>query len=84
MNIARNEIVSHTLLGIEGYAFLLQAMNRCMDQKNSLCINNKLRSTKKFEGIMGYISIDYTGKAHRALVINNIKDEKMNFMVTVY
>lgn len=84
MNIARNEIVSHTLLGVEGYAFLLQAMNRCMDQKSSLCINNKLRSTKKFEGIMGYISIDYTGKAHRALVINNIKDEKMNFMVTVY
>jgi len=84
INIAKNQLVTHTLLGIEAYAFLLQAMNRCNDLKNNVCINNKIRSTRKFEGIMGYISIDHMGKAHRSLVINNIKAGKMNFIVKVY
>ena len=33
---------------------------------------------------MGFISIDRKGKAHRPLIINEIRDGKLNFVVKVY
>ena len=84
LNISWQVLNTHSLLGMEGYAFLANAMNRCDDPGNRRCINARIRSTTKFEGIMGFISIDAKGKAHRPLVINNIYDGKMNFMVKVY
>jgi len=48
------------------------------------CINNMIRSTLDFEGIMGKISIGPNGKAARPLFINAIYGGKMKYIVKVY
>ncbi len=73
-----------TALGIEGYALLLNAMNRCKTPDNRACINQMLRNTINFTGVMGKISIKSNGKALRPLVVNAIKDGRLEFIVKVY
>jgi branched-chain amino acid transport system substrate-binding protein len=71
-------------LGIEAYAVLLDAMDRCSDPADQQCINRQIRSTTDFIGIMGKISIGPDGKAQRPLVINSIKNGQSKFIVKVY
>ena len=75
---------TNTMIGMEGYGILLHAMNRCDPPITNECINKKLRSTKQFEGIMGFVSMDSNGKAHRPLVVNSIEDGELKFIVKVY
>ena len=75
---------TYTALGTEGYALLLNAMNRCKAPGNRACINRMIRNTINFTGIMGKISIKSNGKALRPLVVNAIKDGQMEFIVKVY
>ena len=75
---------SYTALGVETFAILLAAMNRCNDPTDKACINRQVRSTTHFEGLLGKISIDASGKAHRPLVINAIKGQKLKHIVKVY
>lgn len=84
LGFTKQDIVTHSLLGMEGYALLASAMNQCEDSSNRDCINSRIRWTVRFEGIMGYITIDGDGKAHRPLIINELKDGKMNFKIKVY
>ena len=78
------DVNTHSVIAMEAYGVLINAMNRCDPPVTPKCINRKLRSTKNFEGVMGVISIDSTGKAHRPLIINSIEDKKLNFIVKVY
>lgn len=78
------DVNTNTMIGMEGYGILLDAMNRCDPPITNECINKKLRSTKQFEGIMGFVSMDSNGKAHRPLVINSIEDGELKFIVKVY
>lgn len=71
-------------LGVEGYALLLDAINRCKDPTDRECINQQIRSTKNFSGIMGNITIGSDGKAQRALCINSIQNGLSEFIVKVY
>ena len=75
---------SYTVLGLEGYALLADAMNRCSDPGDRACINTRIRSTPDFTGVMGKISIGSDGKATRALFINAIHGGKMKYIVKVY
>jgi len=75
---------SYGALGVEGFAILLHAMNRCHDPADRECVNRQIRSTTDFEGLIGRISIDSDGKAHRPLVINAIKNNKLEYIVKVY
>lgn len=59
-------------------------MNRCVDPADRACINRQIRSTTDFEGLMGKISIDSTGKAHRPVIINAIKKSRLEYIVKVY
>ena len=78
------KLTSYTVLSAEGFAILLDAMNRCDGAADRECINRQIRSTSNFEGFLGYISIDSDGKANRPLVINEIKDGKLKYIVKVY
>jgi branched-chain amino acid transport system substrate-binding protein len=71
-------------LGVEGYAILLNAMNRCSDPADRECINNQIRSTTNFTGIIGNITIGPNGKAQRPLIINSIQGGRSKFIVKVY
>jgi branched-chain amino acid transport system substrate-binding protein len=75
---------AYTVLGVEGYAILLNAMNRCNDPADRECINRQIRSTINFTGIIGSISIGPNGKAQRPLCINSIHGGRSKFIVKVY
>lgn len=75
---------THVALGAEGYALLLDAMNRCSNPADRECINNKIRSTSNFEGIVGNITIGSNGKAQRPLCINSLQNGRSKFVFKVY
>jgi len=80
----KGRMTGYAALGIEGYVFLLSAMNRCNDPADRDCINGNIRSTSNFTGVMGKISVDSKGKANRPLLVNAIQDGRANFIVKVY
>lgn len=71
-------------LGVEGYALLLDAMNRCHDPTDRECISGQIRSTVNFQGIAGNITIRPDGKAERPLYINSIQNGLLKYIVKVY
>lgn len=73
-----------TILGAEGYALAVNAMNHCSQPTNRQCINNRLRLTKNFEGFMTRLSIDDTGKTERPIFISKIEDGMLLPLVKVY
>ncbi len=75
---------SFTAVGAEGYAILLKSMNRCTRPDDRQCVNSMVHSIDSFEGIIGRISIFADGKAERSLIVNRIKNGRMQFMVKVY
>jgi branched-chain amino acid transport system substrate-binding protein len=75
---------SYAALGAEGYAILLDAINRCSDPADRDCINRQIRSTTNFTGIIGNITIGSNGKAKRPLCINSIKRGRSKFIFKVY
>ena len=75
---------SYAAMGIEGFAVLLDAANRCDDATDKACINQMIRTTTGFEGLLGNISIDRHGKAHRPVVVNAINNGRLENIVKVY
>ena len=73
-----------TGLGVESYALLVHAMNRCVESIDRDCINRALRSTRDFEGTMSRISIDESGRARRPVYVNTIRDGYLESVVKVY
>ncbi len=83
-SLYRGEPTSYAVLGVEGYALLVDAMNRCGGRPGRLCINRALRSTHDFTGVLGKIAIGPDGKAGRPLYINAIHNGHMRYVVKVY
>jgi len=75
---------SFTAVGAEGYAIILQSMNRCTRPGDRQCINSMIHNIDSFEGLMGRISIHADGKAERPLIVNRIRNGRTQFMVKVY
>lgn len=75
---------AYAALGVEGYAILLNAMNRCSDPADRECVNTQIRSTDNFTGIVGRISIGPNGKTQRPLTINAIQNRRSKFIFKVY
>ncbi len=77
------DIPGFTTLGADAYFLLLDAINRCENPNDSICINEKIKETKNFEGVSGYINIDKKGNAVRSLVIKEVKGGKFVYKDTV-
>ena len=75
---------TYTAAGVEGFAVLLRAMNRCSNPGDRACINTMIHDTRNFEGLMGTISIHEDGKALRPLIVNDIRNGRLKFVVKVY
>ncbi len=73
-----------TGLGVEGYAILVHAMNRCAAPTDRECVNSEIRETRNFTGTMANISIGTDGKASRPVYVNTIKDGSLHSVVKVY
>lgn len=77
------DIPGFTTLGADAYFLLVDAMNRCENPADSICINEKIKQTSNFEGVSGYINIDSKGNAIRSLVVKEIKDGKFAYKDTI-
>ena len=75
---------AHVALGVEGYALLLDAMNRCNNPADRECINKKIRTTTNFKGVIGNITIGSNGKAQRPLCINSLQNGRSKFIFKVH
>lgn len=73
-----------TGLGVEGYAILVHAMNRCASASDRQCVNREIRATKDFIGTMAKISIGADGRASRPVYINTIENGYLKSVVKVY
>lgn len=73
------DIAGFTALGADAYLVMIDAMNRCEDPTDKVCVNEKIHETTNFEGVSGVISIDKKGNATRSVVIKEVKDEKATF-----
>ncbi|MBE0492403.1 MAG: ABC transporter substrate-binding protein [Sulfurospirillum sp.] len=74
---------SFTALGADSYFLLLDAMNRCADPADSVCVNSEIKKTKGFEGVSGILNIDAQGNASRSAVIKTVKGGKAVYKTTV-
>lgn len=70
-------------LSADSYNIIVNAMNQCKNPTDGVCINEKIKSTKKFAGVSGVISIEKNGDATRSAVINQIQNGKMVYKTTV-
>ncbi len=77
-----------TLLGIEAYNMLLEAIKRCIESdkgaQNPKCINDNLRDLKNFSTLTGIISIDKNGNAIKPIVFDIVTDGKFHYLQTIY
>ncbi len=74
---------SFTALGADAYFLLVHAMNQCKNPQDSKCINDKIKSTKGFEGVSGIIDMEKSGNARRSAVIKEIKNQVPTYKATV-
>ena len=73
-----------TILGSEGAAVLINALNRATAPYEPQDVKKELNRTSDFEGFSGTISIDEDGKAIRPVYVNIIKAGKLDLVVKVY
>ncbi|QWU80109.1 branched-chain amino acid ABC transporter substrate-binding protein [Campylobacter novaezeelandiae] len=77
------EVPAFSAMGADAYFVMVNAMNECIDNLNTECINNKIHQTKEFQGVSGIISIDESGNAIRSVVIKEIKNQKQVYKTSI-
>ncbi len=73
-----------TILGSEGAAILMHAMNKAKSPHDYKSVQEHLRNINNFEGFSGTISIDKDGRAIRPVYVNIIDGDKLDLVVKVY
>lgn len=79
----KSDVNSFVTLGADTYNLLVDAMNRCSNPEDTVCVNDEIKKTVNFEGVSGFISIDKNGNATRSAVIKEIKGGKAVYKSTV-
>lgn len=79
----KQEVNSFVALGADAYNLMIDAMNRCANPEDSVCINNAIKQTKNFEGVSGVITMDESGNSTRSAVIKVITNGKPVYKSTV-
>ena len=74
---------SFVALGADSYNVMIDAMNRCANPEDSVCINKMIKSTKNFEGVSGVLNMDETGNTTRSAVIKVVQNGKAVYKATV-
>lgn len=66
----------------DAYNVIINAMNQCTDPKDRVCVNEKIRATKDFQGVTGTLTLN-NGDAVRSAVINEVQNGKLAFKTVV-
>ncbi|ELV6836909.1 ABC transporter substrate-binding protein [Campylobacter jejuni] len=77
------EVPNFSAMGADAYFVMLNAMNACVGNLSSECINSKIHQTKDFQAVGGVISIDESGNAIRSVVIKEIQNQKQNYKTII-
>ena len=75
---------TYTIAAAEGFALILNAMERCYHPITREDINTQIRNTGKFSGFIGRVRINSDGKSQRPLIVNAIQDGKLKMIVRVH
>lgn len=70
------EVPNFSAMGADAYFVIYEAMQKCVNNLNTECINDNIHSTLNFQGVSGVISIDKSGNATRSIVIKSIENQK--------
>ena len=70
------------VLTADAYNVIINAMNKCADPADKICVNKNIRATKNFKGASGIITLD-NGDAVRSAVINKIENGAKKYLTTV-
>ena len=70
------------VLTADSYNVIVDAMNKCENPQDKVCVNENIRATKNFQGASGVITIE-KGDAVRSAVINQIVDGNKKYLTTV-
>jgi branched-chain amino acid transport system substrate-binding protein len=79
----KKEMSSFTALGADAYFLIIDAMNKCENPEDSVCINDNIKATKNFEGVSGIINMSSNGDPVRSAVIKEVKNGKFIYKDTV-
>lgn len=81
---AKYQQPTHTwgAMAADAYNVIINAMNQCSDPRDRVCVNEKIRATKDFQGVTGTLTLQ-NGDAIRSAVINEVKDGKLAFRTVV-
>ncbi len=69
-------------LSADAYYIIVNAMNKCKNPEDKICVNKNIRATKNFEGVSGIITLK-NGDAIRSAVINQVKNGKLEYKAVV-
>jgi branched-chain amino acid transport system substrate-binding protein len=69
--------------GADSYFIIINAMNKCKNPTNKECVAKNITSTKKLEGVTGYITIPANGNPIKSAVINEIQNGKAVYKATI-
>lgn len=75
-------LVSCTALGYDAYMVLLNAIERA-GSTDSEAIRKAIAETKDFPGVSGLITLNETGDPIKPVVIDTIKDGKVDFVTSI-
>lgn len=79
----KQDVNSFVALGADAYNIMVDAMNRCANPEDNVCINKMIKSTKNFEGVSGILNMDESGNTTRSAVIKVIQNGKAVYRATV-
>ncbi|KAA6225392.1 MULTISPECIES: ABC transporter substrate-binding protein [unclassified Campylobacter] len=77
------ELPAFSAMGADAYFVMVNAMNACINDLSSKCINEKIKSTKNYESVGGILTINLDGNAVRPVVIKEIVNQKQHFKSSI-
>lgn len=70
------------VLTADSYNVIVEAMNKCENPEDKVCVNKNIRDTKNFQGASGVITLE-DGDAVRSAVINQVVQGSKKYLTTV-
>lgn len=77
------ELPAFSAMGADAYLVALNAMDTCINDLNSNCVNEAIHNTTNLEVVGGLINIDKSGNASRPVVIKEIQNGKQVFKTLI-
>lgn len=81
---SQGNLTSYSMMGIEGMTLLINAMNHCAASLTTKCIHEQINSGIAFNGFIGKINLNPDGVAQRALLVNEIDNGQLKYIVQIY